>query len=704
MTTANVRVRRRQVSLAATSLFFLVAASAVITFTAQAPFEPVDLKVGQVAPGDVLAPFSLTYESEVLTRLARATAADAVRPLYDPPDPSVLREQVRAARADLNLITEIRDRTDLSLAQKAARLRAISGLNAAPNLIEQTLAFSVDEWRAVDGQVITLLERVMRDPIRDDTLSETVARLPNLVSFTLSEPQAAVSVALAQTYIRPNAFYNEERTRTAKRMASEAVRPVTRSFLAGQIVVRGRNLVTEADMEALAQFNLLEQPEQRTRLLAGAVLIIILISLLGVAYLRRYHSDVLAAPALIFFIVCLFLTFLFTARLLKNDDLFVSRLYPAAAFAMIVVGLVEARAALAMSAAFAVLVGVVLNNSLEVAVWVGATSAAGVLTLRNAGRLDAYFGAGLAVAGVSVAVGFVFGLFQSVVDPARLIVIVPAGLVNGMLSAGLGVVGLYLGASLLNLPNGIKLIELSQPGRPLLQRLLREAPGTYQHSLQVANLAELAAARIGANSALVRVGALYHDIGKLAAPLFFVENQAEGVNPHEQLSPLDSARIIIGHVTEGEKLGRQHHLPDVLIDYILQHHGTTRVMYFYCKAVEQAGEGGKVDAAAFSYPGPRPQSREAAVLMLADASESIIRSKRTRDKDEITSTVQEIIQSRLNGGQLDDSGLTVSDLKVIQEVFVSSLQGVFHPRISYPATPRETQEMQALKPTGELRP
>jgi putative nucleotidyltransferase with HDIG domain len=291
-----------------------------------------------------------------------------------------------------------------------------------------------------------------------------------------------------------------------------------------------------------------------------------------------------------------------------------------------------------------------------------------------------------------------------VVDPARLIVIVPAGLVNGMLSAGLGVVGLYLGASLLNLPNGIKLIELSQPGRPLLQRLLREAPGTYQHSLQVANLAELAAARIGANSALVRVGALYHDIGKLAAPLFFVENQAEGVNPHEQLSPLDSARIIIGHVTEGEKLGRKHHLPTVLIDYILQHHGTTRVMYFYCKAVEQAGEEGKVNVAAFTYPGPRPQSREAAVLMLADASESIIRSKRTRDKDEIANTVQEIIQSRLNGGQLDDSGLTVSDLKVIQEVFVSSLQGVFHPRINYPATPRETQEMQALKPTGELRP
>lgn len=146
--------------------------------------------------------------------------------------------------------------------------------------------------------------------------------------------------------------------------------------------------------------------------------------------------------------------------------------------------------------------------------------------------------------------------------------------------------GLYLGSSLLNVPSSIKLLALAQPSQPLLQRLLREAPGTYQHSLQVANLAELAAERIGANAQLVRVGALYHDIGKLHAPLFFVENQAEGVNPHQTLSPRDSARIIIAHVIEGEKLARRERLPSFFIDFIRQHHGTTRTLYFYSKALE----------------------------------------------------------------------------------------------------------------------
>jgi len=219
--------------------------------------------------------------------------------------------------------------------------------------------------------------------------------------------------------------------------------------------------------------------------------------------------------------------------------------------------------------------------------------------------------------------------------------------------------------------------------------------------LQVANLAELAAERIGADAQLVRVGALYHDIGKLHAPLFFVENQAEGVNPHETLSPRDSARIIIAHVIEGEKLARRERLPHIFIDFIRQHHGTTRVLYFYGKALEAAnGDESAVNPAHFTYPGPRPRSREAAILMLADTSESVIRSKRTRDKQEIADIVHEIVQSRLMDGQLDESGLTVNDLKVIQEVFVSSLQGVFHPRITYPALPRDTQEIKALPATA----
>jgi hypothetical protein len=243
-----------------------------------------------------------------------------------------------------------------------------------------------------------------------------------------------------------------------------------------------------------------------------------------------------------------------------------------------------------------------------------------------------------------------------------------------------------------------------------LQRLLREAPGTYQHSLQVANLAELAAERIGANPLLVRVAALYHDIGKIAYPHFFVENQAEGVNPHDALNDsLQSAQIIIGHVTEGVRLARKYRLPSALIDAIGQHHGTMPVLYFYNKALEAVNcDPLQVDRPAFCYPGPCPLSREAGILMLADASESTVRARRPHNKQEIEDIIGEIIESRVAEGQLDNTPLTVSDLHVIREVFVSTLQGVFHPRILYP-TPVLTPlpEPPALPPvtsSGEIGP
>ncbi|MCS6871795.1 MAG: HDIG domain-containing protein [Anaerolineae bacterium] len=695
----------RRVQWAVLGSIFIGTASALVAFTTLTPAEPIALSVGQVVPYDVLAPISITYESEVLTRLARQAAADAVRDVYDPPNPSVLRQQVQHARRVLSYIENVRADPYSTLPQRIADLRAIEGFTFSDDLPATLLSLSDREWREVDSQVIALLERTMRDQIREDNLAEVFARLPNLVSFTVSETQAAVIVGIVRNLIKPNAFLNEERTRAARRAAADAVQPVTRNFLKGQLVVRSGTIVTEADLEALTKLKLIQPPDQRFRILAGAAMAVVLITALGIAYARRYHADLLENVPLLIFLGALFLLFLGGARLYMLPDYLIARAYPIAAFALIVVALTEARLAFAASSALALLIGLTLNASLELTVLAGASSVAAILALRRAERLESHFVAGLVIGGVNIVVGLLFNLLQNNTESTRLLLTLPAGLLSGLLAAGVGLVGLYIGSSLLNVPSSIKLLALSQPSQPLLQRLLREAPGTYQHSLQVANLAELAAERIGANAQLLRVGALYHDIGKLHAPLFFVENQPEGVNPHETLSPRDSARIIIAHVIEGEKLARRERLPTIFIDFIRQHHGTTRTLYFYNKALEAAkGDESAVNPAHFTYPGPRPRSREAAILMLADTSESVVRSKRTRDKQEIAEIVKEIINSRLADGQLDECGLTINDLKVIQEVFVSSLQGVFHPRITYPALPpRETQEIKAL-PAAALNP
>jgi putative nucleotidyltransferase with HDIG domain len=262
---------------------------------------------------------------------------------------------------------------------------------------------------------------------------------------------------------------------------------------------------------------------------------------------------------------------------------------------------------------------------------------------------------------------------------------------------------------LFNLPTGLRLVELSQPNQLLLQRLLREAPGTYQHSLQVANLCEQAASAVGANAELVRVAALYHDIGKMLNPHFFVENQADGVNPHDELNdPYRSTDIILSHITEGDKLARQNRLPGRIRDFILEHHGTTRVEYFYRRALAEAAESEEVDPTDFTYPGPIPQSRETAIMMLADSCEGTVRARRPANRQEIQDIVQGIIDTRTRDGQLDESGLTANDLKTVRGVFVDMLQAVFHPRINYPSSmvapkPKPTPTPESMAETMTMR-
>ena len=233
----------------------------------------------------------------------------------------------------------------------------------------------------------------------------------------------------------------------------------------------------------------------------------------------------------------------------------------------------------------------------------------------------------------------------------------------------------------------ISLLELGDIAHPLLQELVRRAPGTYNHSINVASLAESAAESIGAHGLLCRVGAYFHDIGKMLKPGYFVENQGSDGNRHESLLPAMSTLIIIAHIKDGADLARQHHLPEPIIDFILQHHGTTLVEYFYRRASEQSSaspDGSAVEESAYRYPGPKPQSREAAVLMVADAAESACRTLVEPTPGRIESLVHGIAMKRLLDGQFDESGLTLQELATIEQSLVKSLSAVYHGRVKYP--------------------
>jgi putative nucleotidyltransferase with HDIG domain len=243
--------------------------------------------------------------------------------------------------------------------------------------------------------------------------------------------------------------------------------------------------------------------------------------------------------------------------------------------------------------------------------------------------------------------------------------------------------------SLFGVQTDLSLIELGDVSHPLLQELVRRAPGTYNHSINVASLGEAAAEAIGAHGLLVRVGAYFHDIGKMLKPGYYVENQGTHGNRHEDLVPAMSTLVIIAHVKDGADLARQHHLPRPIIDFIEQHHGTTLVEYFFGRAAEMRDanpdpDSVVVDEANFRYPGPKPQTKEAAVLMLADAAESACRSLVEPAPARIEGLIQDLAMKRLLDGQFDACGLTLQELHTVQESLVKSLIAVYHGRVKYP--------------------
>ncbi|HMN29473.1 MAG TPA: HDIG domain-containing protein, partial [Caldilineaceae bacterium] len=270
--------------------------------------------------------------------------------------------------------------------------------------------------------------------------------------------------------------------------------------------------------------------------------------------------------------------------------------------------------------------------------------------------------------------GLTFRMFQGYLVAA----------LNGGISASVALLGYFLLGNLFNITTSLQLTELSRPTHPLLRQLLLKAPGTYHHSIIVSNLAERAAAAIGADAFLARVGAYYHDIGKTVRPYFFTENIADGSSPHDKLDPLTSAQIILSHVNDGIDLAQKYRLPLRIQDFIREHHGKTLTGYFYTQAQRMAPNGETVNEADFRYSGPRPRSKETAILMLADTCEAAVRSVRPATREDLERLVRKLIDERISEGELNESNLTFKDLQTIREVFLQVLQGVHHPRVSYP--------------------
>ncbi len=642
---------------------------------------------GDVSAQDVLAPYALSYTSDVLTQAARQAEAGQAESVYDPPDSRIARQQLGELRALLAYIDAARGDAHSSPDQKLADVAAIRAVRVDSAAAELLLALSAARWEAVKVEATTVLEQVMRREIREDHLDEERRSLPALVSVTLPEDQAGLAALLASAFLAPNAFFNQAATDEARQQASNRVSPVGKSYAAGETIMGRGEVVGSAHLEALSVYGLLRPPDAWRQIAVNALLATVLASTIAL-FVYRVHPQLAVSSRLALLLAASFIMVAVVMQLMIPGRTVLPYLFPAGALPMTVAVVFGPGMGVLVAFVAGALAGTLGARGLELALFISLSGAISALVIGKAERLLTFFWAGLAGSLAAVAVIVAFRFPDAATDSVGKLSLLAAGAANGLLSASLAFGLILLAGSLLGIVTNLQLIELSRPDHPLLLLILHNAPGTYQHSLQVANLAEHAARAIGGNALLTRVGALYHDCGKAPHPHYYIENQTLDQNIHEQLDPSTSAHIILDHVRDGIDLARRYRLPRQVIAFIPEHHGTLELAFQYQAAVEDAGGNERlVNRKDFTYPGPRPRSKETAILMLADGAEAKARAESPRDEEEIEQLVHGVIEDRLNRGQFDRTDLTLKDLDTIRRTLATSLKGMYHPRLRYPGAP-----------------
>ena len=537
--------------------------------------------------------------------------------------------------------------------------------------------------------VTTAVQNALNTTIREGQVAQSINNILQIVGFQLETSlfQNIVPTVLKKS-VAPNMVIDQEATGLAQEKAREAVEPVI--YLQGQNIIREGERVTRNQVEMLRALGMLENNAYDFSVYGGAALLVLAGMVLLVILLRLLTPDTLHdLRALLVLMTVLVITMGASVLCIKGLDAYLA---PITMASMLLTSLLGAPVGVAATVPMALVVsGVMAGGNSEYASAMVHLLVTGIVS----GMMSVMFLKGkpqrvrVVICGLTVAVSnlvlmIAMGLMTS--SDMRTVLTYAAWSMGGGVLSGLMSVGFQpVFETAFNLATPSKLLELANPNQPLLRRLLLEAPGTYHHSIIVANLSEAAAERIGANPLLARTGAYFHDVGKLKRPLYFKENQM-GENPHDHTDPYVSAAIVTTHTRDGLQLAQKYRLPQEIQKIIVEHHGDTPVMFFYHKALQQA-DGKPVDIADFRYDGARPSSKESAIVMLADTIEAAVRSMPDPTPQAIERFIERLVRGKLEDGQLSNSPMTLQDIDGVCEAFAKVLNGVFHERIEYPATP-----------------
>jgi hypothetical protein len=679
---ALVRFTRSDASRLTIAALVLIVAITAILGADILPDEPLEVNAGELAPQDIAAPRAIDFVSVVLTSEARAAARAAVEPQYD-----FTSENAIAIAEEQQVAFEDRvDRIDTTFAanltpEERADLLQITGAELSDSSRATLVELDAARWAAVRTEAARILDATLRTELRDTQVAEARTDLPGQMAGGLDEGERMLAAELISPLLVPNSSFSPELTTQARDRAAEAVEEVRVQILQGEVIVRQGTRIDETQIEQIDALGLSEEAPDIASF-AGWLLLAVLVVVMLLSWIWRFRPKLWHRDNVLILIGLLIVGVTLALKVTAGRPTMPFFL-PTAAIAMLLAVLLDASIATIVMAFVAIIGGAVNGASLELATYIFLGGMAGIVGVRKGDRLQVFLQAAVAVFVVSGLAVTVFSLLGA--RDLRGILELWFASAASAAGSGIAAVGSFavLG-SVFGILTVFQLLELANPSQPLLRRLLVETPGTYHHSLMVGNLAERAAEAIGADPLVTRVAAYYHDIGKLANPLAFIENQAGGENIHDQLEPEVSAGVLKQHVVDGIDLAYRSRLPKALIAYIPQHHGTAIMGYFYARAKEQAGPGVNIDERKFRHSGPKPQTREAALIMLADGVEASVRSLAARDEPAIRAMVTRIIDERTADGQFDECDLTMRDIERIREAFVEQLLGMYHTRIAYP--------------------
>jgi putative nucleotidyltransferase with HDIG domain len=655
----------------------------------------VTLRLYDPAPENIYAQRTVRYEDVAETERRKDLAAQSAGKVYDP-IPSAMDQAIGGLRIVFKALEEERLRYGLAATpEQVIRVREkvapLLGARASDRTITTLLQADANGFSEIKDHALSILSSAMSKEIREDpqdlgAVRTSVASQAERLIGRGRESWAVTQVV--QALVRPNQAYNQGRTVARQERARDSVRPAYGLVMRGELVIgKGERVLGEhiAKFEALG----LRNPKLDYRSVASLTLFVLGVVLLVTAYMKRYHPAVFASPLTLSLLA--FLVILSTFALRVGGSMLGIKLSPeqvgylgvlwVVTTGMFITVLVDQQVAVLIAAILSVVLSMLLNNELRYAASSLLTSLVGiysVASIRDRNDSIRAFGM-LAVTGVLLV--WVMGGINN--DPLS------AMLVGSVWATGIamGATWLFwLGTWLLERPFGrtthISLLELADTNRPLLRQLSLEAGGTFNHSMTVGYLAETAAENIGADPLLARVAAYYHDIGKIRRPQFFIENQSVE-NVHDRMNPTLSTLVITSHIKDGLDIAKEHKLPKIVLDVVAQHHGTSLVQYFYNQFADELDPSMAVEQQ-FRYPGPKPQTKEAAIVMLADSVEAASRALSKPTPAKIELVVNKVIGEKLRDGQLDECQLTFQELSAITGSFVKALMGTMHARIEYP--------------------